>query len=225
VSLRADQVLVGLGITIAGGGLTGYLYRELYGRQQSLGVRVHRLDVSGLSEIPVVGPAFFDQTFVVYLSWALVPLASFALFRTRMGLKVRAVGESPFGADASGVSVARVRYIALLIGGLGAGLGGAFLSVVELRFFTPGMTVGVGFIALAITMLGGWRPYRILAGAVVFGLLRSLETGLPIVGFDIRVEFLQMVPYLGIVLALVILARRTTFPAAFGLPYERGVRQ
>lgn len=224
VGLRADQVLVGLGITIAGGGITGYLYREVYGRQQSLDARVDRLGVPGLREIPVVGPALFDQTILVYLSWALVPIASVVLFRTRIGLAIRAVGESPFGADASGVSVSGVRYLALLLGGLGAGLGGAFLSVVELRFFTPGMTVGIGFIALAVTMLGGWRPYRILIGAVVFGLLRSLETGLPIVGVDVRVEFLQMVPYLGIVVALVVLARRAALPAALGIPYERGAR-
>jgi len=224
VGFRADQVLVGLGITIAGGGLTGYLYRELYGRQQSLDIRVDRLGVLGLREIPVIGPALFDQTLLVYLSWTLVPIAAFALFRTRIGLAIRAVGESPFGADASGISVSGVRYLALILGGLGAGLGGAFLSVVELRFFTPGMTVGVGFIALAITMLGGWRPYRILVGAVVFGLLRSLETGLPIVGVDVHVEFLQMIPYLGIVVALFILARRVSLPAALGLPYERGTR-
>lgn len=224
VSLRADQVLVGLGITIAGGGLTGFLYRDLYGRQRPLDVRVDRVGIPVLRDIPVVGPALFDQTLLVYLSWGLVPLASVLLLRTRFGLAVRAVGESPFAADASGISVPRIRYLALLIGGAGAGLGGAFLSVVELRFFTPGLTVGVGFFALAITMLGAWRPYRILAGAVVFGLLRSLETGLPIVGVDVRVEFLQMIPYLGIVVALVVLARHASLPAALGLPYERGAR-
>ena len=224
VSLRADQVLVGLGITIAAGGLTGYLYRDMYGRQQSLDVRVDRLGMPWLKDIPVVGPALFDQTILVYLSWALVPVAAFVLLQTRFGLAVRAVGENPFAADASGISVPAIRYAALLLGGAGAGLGGAFLSVVELRFFTPGMTVGIGFFALAITMVGGWRPYRILAGAVVFGLLRSLETGLPIAGVDVRTEFLQMVPYLGIVVALWILARRAALPAALGLSYERGAR-
>lgn len=224
VSLRVDQILIGLGITIAAGGLTAFLFRDLYGRQQTLDGRLDRLGVPLLREIPVIGPALFDQTPLVYLAWALVPAASFVLLRTRFGLAVRASGESPFAADASGVSVTRVRYLALLIGGAAAGLGGAFLSVVELRFFTPGLTVGTGFIALAITMLGAWRPYRILAGAVVFGLLRSLETGLPIVGVGVRTEFLQMVPYLGVVVALVVLARRATLPAALGLPYERGAR-
>lgn len=224
VTLRADQVLVGLGITVAGGGLTGFLYRDLFGRQQSLDVRAGRLSVPGLRDIPIIGPALFDQPLLVYLSWALVPLAAWALLRTGFGLAVRAVGEQPFAADASGISVPLVQYAALVIGGVGAGLGGAFLSVVELRFFTPGVTVGMGYFALAITMVGGWRPYRILAGAVVFGLLRSLETGLPIAGVDIRTEFLQTIPYLGIVVALWWLARRSALPAGLGRAYERGGR-
>lgn len=224
VSLRVDQVLVGLGITLAAGGLTGFLYRDLFGRQQSLDARLGRVAIPGLRDLPIVGSAIFHQQWLVYLTWLLVPASSLLLFQTRFGLSVRAVGEEPFAADAAGVSVTAIRYAATAIGGSAAGLGGAFLSVAELRFFTPGMTVGTGFIALAIAMLGAWRPYRIFAGALVFGLLRSLETGLPIVGVDVRTEFLQMIPYLGIVVALVILARRATLPAALGLPYERGAR-
>jgi simple sugar transport system permease protein len=177
-----------------------------------------------LEDVPVVGPALFEQQILVYLTWALVPVLSWLLLRTRFGLQVRAVGENPFAADASGVDVLRVRYLAMLLGGALGGLAGAFLSVAELRFFNVGMTVGTGFIAIAIAMLGRWRPYRILAGAIAFGLLRSLETGLPIVGVDVRTEFLQMMPYLGIILALVVLAGRTSLPSALAIPYERGHR-
>ena len=224
VSLRVDQVLIGLAITIFGGGLTGFLFRDLYGREQSLEVRLPRLGLPGLKEIPIVGPAVFDQQILVYLTWALVPVLSWLLLRTQFGLEVRAAGENPFAADASGVDVLRVRYLAMLLGGALGGLAGAFLSVAELRFFNVGMTVGTGFIAIAITMLGRWRPYRILIGALAFGLLRSLETGLPIVGVDVRTEFLQMIPYLGIILALVVLAGRTALPSALAIPYERGHR-
>jgi simple sugar transport system permease protein len=112
----------------------------------------------------------------------------------------------------------------MLIGGGCAGIAGAFLSVAELRFFTPGMTVGTGLIALAITMIGGWRPYRIFAAALAFGLLRSLATGLPLAGVDVRVEFLQMIPYLGVVVALALLARTARMPAALATPYLRGSR-
>jgi simple sugar transport system permease protein len=112
----------------------------------------------------------------------------------------------------------------MLLGGALGGLAGAFLSVAELRFFNVGMTVGTGFIAIAIAMLGRWRPWRVLIGALAFGLLRSLEVGLPIAGVDVRTEFLQMIPYLGIILALVVLAGRTALPTALAVPYQRGRR-
>lgn len=224
VSLRVDQVLIGLAITILGGGLTGFLFRDIYRQERSLDIRAERLGLPVLKEIPVVGPALFDQQLLVYLAWALVPVLSWLLLRTRFGLEVRAAGESPFAADASGVNVVRIRYLAMLLGGTLGGLAGAFLSVAELRFFSVGMTVGTGFIAIAIAMLGRWRPYRILIGAVGFGLLRSLQTGLPIVGVEIRTEFLQTIPYLGIIVALVVLAGRTALPSALAVPYERGNR-
>jgi simple sugar transport system permease protein len=110
----------------------------------------------------------------------------------------------------------------MAIGGIMAGLAGAFLSVIDLNFFVPGMTVGQGFIAIAVAMLGKWRPYRVFVGAVLFGILRSLSNGLQVVGVDIRPEFVLMLPYLGIILALVVLAGRTSLPAALGVPYERG---
>jgi general nucleoside transport system permease protein len=224
VTLRTDQVVTGLAITIFGSGLTGFLFRDLYGQERSLDVRAPRLGLPLLADVPVIGPALFDQQLPVYLAWALVPVLSWLLLRTRFGLEVRAAGENPLAADASGVDVVRVRYGAMLLGGALGGLAGAFLSVSELRFFNVGMTVGTGFIAIALAMIGRWRPWRILAGAVVFGLLRSLETGLPIAGVDVRTEFLQMIPYLGIILVLVVLAGRTALPAALGMPYERGRR-
>ncbi len=225
ISLRVDQVIVGLGITLAAEGATGYLFRDFYGQRfPTLGFGAAKVAIPWLSDLPIVGPALFNQQPLVYLAWLLVIGCAFLLDRTRFGLEVRAAGESPLAADAAGVNVARTRYLAIMLGGGLAGLGGAFLSVGDLNFFVPGMTVGQGFIAIAIAMLGQWRPYRVFLGAVLFGMLGSLSTGLQIIGVDLRPEFVLMLPYVGIIVALIVLAGRTQLPAALGLPYERGQR-
>jgi ABC-type uncharacterized transport system permease subunit len=223
ITLQVNQVIVGLGLTILAGGLTGFLFRDLYGQQfPTLGISAGKIALPFLSDLPIFGPALFNQQPVVYLAWLLVMVFAWVLTRTRLGLEIRAVGETPLAADAAGVNVARTRYLAILIGGTMAGLGGAFLSVGDLNFFVPGMTVGQGFIAIAIAMLGKWRPYRVFAGALLFGLLRSLSNGLQIIGLDVQPEFILMLPYVGIIVALALLAGRTRLPAALGVPYERG---
>lgn len=225
VSLGVDQVIVGLGITLVAEGATGYLFRDFYGQRfPTLGFSAAKVAIPWLSDLPIVGPALFNQQPLVYLAWLLVIGCAFLLERTCFGLEVRAAGESPLAADTAGVNVARTRYLAIMLGGGLAGLGGAFLSVGDLNFFVPGMTVGQGFIAIAIAMLGKWRPYRVFLGAVLFGTLRSLSTGLQIIGVDLRPEFVLMLPYVGIIIALIVLAGRTQLPAALGLPYERGQR-
>lgn len=223
ITWGVDQIIVGLGITIFAGGLTGFLFREFYGnRFPTLLTTSPKWPIPLLSDIPVIGPAIFDQRLMVYLTWLLVIVFAFILARTRFGLEMRATGENPLAADAAGVDVFRIRYLAITIGGMMAGLGGAFLAVIDLNFFVPGMTVGQGFIAIAIAMLGKWRPYRVFIGAILFGILRSLSNGLQVVGLNIQPEFVLMLPYVGIILALVVLAGRTTLPAALGVPYERG---
>ncbi len=225
VGLQVDQVLVGISITIFGAGLTAFLYRDVFGSQNpSASVQPLVVPIPLLRDIPVVGPALFDRQLIFYLAYALVPVFAFLLARTRFGLEVRATGETPFAADAAGVNVSRVRYTAIVVGGAMAGLAGAFLSVADLKLFQVGMTVGMGFIALAITMVGGWNPWRILAAAVLFGMLRSLGNGLQILGIDVRTEFVTMLPYVGIMVALVLLAGRTALPSALGVPYARGRR-
>jgi ABC-type uncharacterized transport system permease subunit len=225
ISLRVDQVLVGLAITIFGAGLTAFLYRDIFGGQNpSLSAATPKIAVPGLELLPIVGSAVFNQQLLFYLAYLLVPIFAFLLARTRFGLEVRAVGENPFAADAAGVNVTRTRYIAALIAGSMAGLAGAFLSVADLKIFQVGMTVGAGFIALALTMVGGWNPWRILVASVLFGLLRSLSNGLQILGINVRTEFITMLPYVGIMIALAALAGRTSLPAALGIPYARGRR-
>lgn len=223
ITLGVDQVIVGLGLTLFAGGLTGFLFRDIFGsRFPTLATSSPRLPIPLLSAIPIIGSAIFNQRPMVYVAWLLVIVFAFILARTRFGLELRATGENPLAADAAGVNVFRIRYLAISIGGIMAGLAGAFLSVIDLNFFVPGMTVGQGFIAIAVAMLGKWRPYRVFLGAVLFGILRSLSNGLQVIGVDIRPEFVLMLPYLGIILALVVLAGRTSLPAALGVPYERG---
>ena len=225
ISLRVDQVLVGLAITIFGGGLTAFLYRDVFGGQNpSLPVNTPRLAIPGLSQLPIVGSSAFNQQALFYIAFLLVPVFAFLLNRTRFGLEVKAVGENPFAADAAGVNVIRIRYLAATLAGGMAGLAGAFLSVSDLKIFQVGMTVGTGFIALALTMVGGWNPWRILVASILFGLLRSLGNGLQILGVDVRTEFVTMLPYIGIMVALAALAGRTALPAALGIPYARGRR-
>lgn len=225
IAMRVDQVLVGLAITIFSAGLTAYLFRDLFGGQ-NVAARVDPIDISIplLRDIPIVGEPLFDRQLIFYVCWALVPVFAFLLMRTRFGLEVRAVGESPFAADAAGVNVARTRFLAIAIAGAMAGFAGGFLCVADVKIFSIGMTYGSGFIALAITMLGRWNPYRIVAGAVLFGVLQTLGDQLQINGIDVQTEFVGMFPYIGIMLALVVLAGRTALPAALGVPYARGQR-
>jgi ABC-type uncharacterized transport system permease subunit len=225
ITMRVDQVLVGLAITIFSAGLTAYLFRDLFGGQ-NVAARVHPIDVSIplLRDIPIIGEPLFERQLVFYVCWALVPLFAFLLMRTKFGLEVRSVGENPFAADAAGVNVVRVRFLAAVIAGAMAGFAGGFLCVADVKIFSIGMTIGTGFIALAITMLGRWNPYRIAIGAILFGMLQTLGDQLQINGIDVSTEFVGTLPYIGIMLALVVLAGRTALPAALGIPYARGQR-
>ncbi|MGH2530730.1 MAG: ABC transporter permease [Thermomicrobiales bacterium] len=226
ITPRVDQVLVGLAITIFGGGLTAFLYRDIYGGQNpSLSLNLPEITIPILSEIPTIGGPLFDRQLLVYLSWALVPCFALLLARTRFGLSVRAVGENPVAADTAGVSVVRVRYLAIAVAGSMAGFAGAFLSVADLGIFTVDVTVGQGFIALALAMVGRWNPYRIFLGAILFGMLRALGDGLQIAGINVRSEFVTMLPYIGIMVALALLAGRAALPSALGVPYVRGDRR
>jgi general nucleoside transport system permease protein len=225
ISLGVDQVLVGLAITIFAAGLTGFLFQDLFGgRNVAADVDPIHLSIPLLRDIPIVGKPLFDRQLIFYVCWAIAPIFAWLLARTRFGLNVRAVGENPVAADAAGVDVARTRYLAIALGGIMAGFAGGYLCVADLKIFTIGMTVGQGFIALAITMLGRWNPYRIVIGAIIFGMLRSLGDGLQILGVDIKPEFINLLPYLGIMIGLVFLAGRMALPAALGIPYTRGQR-
>ncbi|MGQ9599344.1 MAG: ABC transporter permease [Anaerolineae bacterium] len=223
VTLRADQIVVGITLNLFALGLTTFIYRVLFGvavipPHVEPMTEVH---IPVLSNLPFIGPIFFQQKAVVYLTFLLVPVAHWFLFHTTLGLKIRSVGEYPLAAETVGINVVRTRYLCILLSGLGAGLGGAFLSVGQLARFTDNMTAGRGFIALAIVIFGQWKPYRAALAALIFAAADALQLSLQAVGVQIPSQFLLMLPYGVTILAMIFVARRATAPAALAQPYVK----
>ncbi len=223
ITLRANQTVSGLALTMFGLGLSGLIGRRYIGTP--LPARLPRWHIPVLGDIPLLGPLFFQHDPLVYLSLLLVLVMGFILFYTRPGITIRSVGESPATADAMGVNVFLVRYVCTIIGGMLAGLGGAYLSVVYTPAWIEGMTAGAGWIAIALTIFALWSPFRALLGAYLFGGVKVLQYRLQPLG--ISPNLLNMLPF---VLTIVVLLaatgevqrKRIGMPAALGIPYERG---
>ena len=225
ISLRVNQIVVGLAITIFAHGACSFLYRVIFGNQFPMlfGAGV-TTPIPHLSKIPILGEGVFNQHWMVYVAlFVLVPILYFVLFKTSLGLRIRAAGEMPWAADASGVNVFRVRYLSVVVGGILAGLGGGFLAVGDLAFFLPDMIQGRGFIAIVVVMLGRWNPVKVLLGSLLFGFALCLTSALQVIGIQISPDFILMLPYMVVIVAL-LLARATSLPAALCIPYERGER-
>ncbi len=223
ITLRANQIVAGLAFTIFGSGLSTYLFRAVYGIRKfpPRVTKIPLLDLPGLSDIPFVGPILFQHNLMVYLAVALTAVAAFVLNRTFFGLKVRAVGEFPQAADAKGVNVTVTRYICTTLGGLGAGLGGAFLSLAFLGTYLDKMTAGRGFMAIAVVLFSKWRPWAAFAVALLFGGTDALQLRLQGMQTPVPYQVFQVMPYLVTIAAMVGVSRRAEFPAAFTLPYRR----
>lgn len=219
VVMRADQIITGTAITLLALGLTGTLYDSVYGAG---GVAlttptIGALAIPGLSSIPLVGRALFAQPAIAYLLYLLVPLVAWWMARTGSGLALRAVGERPEAAIAAGVRPRVLQFGAVLFAGAMAGLGGATLVLAQAGTFVEGMSSGRGFIAIAIVVLGRWRPLGIAAAALVFGAARSLETVFQAMGWrEIPYQAFLALPYLLTLLVLAGVAGRATAPAALG---------
>ena len=224
VGLRANQVVAGLALTIFGAGLSAFLGRDIVGLPPPSAFR--RLDIPVLSEIPVLGRILFQQSALVYISLALVGTLWWFIYRTRAGLRLRAIGERPEAADAMGVDVARLRALYVVGGGALAGLGGAALSLGTNPGWTEGMTAGRGWIAVALVIFAGWNPARAALGAYLFGGVEAGQFRLQTAGVDLSPFFLNMLPYLFTILVLVLSTREATrrvlgAPAALGRAYDR----
>jgi general nucleoside transport system permease protein len=227
IPLRANQVVSGLALTLFGGGLSAFLGRNLVG--DPLPDKFGDVDIPLLADIPKVGEILFQQDALVYLSYAVVPLLWFYVFRTHPGLHLRALGENPAAADAMGVDVNRLRFLYVVIGGAFAGLGGAVISLGTNPGWTEGMTAGRGWIAIALVIFAGWNPARALLGAYLFGGVQAGQFQLQAVGVGVSSFFLNMLPYLFTIIVLVISSResarrRMGAPAALGRPFIREER-
>jgi general nucleoside transport system permease protein len=224
VTLGANQIISGLGLTIGGAGLAAILGSSVVGVPAR--ASFDDLHVPMLGSIPWLGEIAFRHHLLVYVAIVLVPIVWWTLRRTRLGLHLRAVGENPAAADAMGVSVTRYRYGAVLFGGALAGLAGASLSLAESPGWSEGMTAGRGWIAVALVIFATWDPLRVLLGAYLFGVFDVLAFRVQIIGVDISSTLLGMIPYVATILVLIAVtlldaSRRLGAPAALGVPYMR----
>jgi general nucleoside transport system permease protein len=228
VTLKADQVIVGVTLVVFGQGMANYMYRQAF---SSLTARTNGLPVVPipvLSHIPVLGPILFVHDASVYVTVLLVLGVSALLFHTTWGLGIRTMGENPAAGETSGMSVNRTRYVAILLGTALAGLGGAVLTVVQLHMFREGIMGGRGWIAVALVIFARWRPSLALAGALLFGLADSIQYRIQALsqvgrgGGVIPYEFLLMLPYVLVIVVLLYRSGRSDAPEALGRPYIKG---
>lgn len=181
-----------------------------------------KVNIPVLSDLPVLGEVFFRQNLLVYLAFALVPATWFVLNKTTLGLNIRAVGQNPEAADAMGISVTRVRYFTVTLGGMLASLAGASLSISLVNVFQQNMTAGQGFIAVALVYFGAWQARGVMFGALLFSLVNALQLQVRTKGIDVPDEAASMAPYLLTIIALIFASRRIDQPAALTKPFERG---
>jgi simple sugar transport system permease protein len=224
VSLRANQVGSGLALAIFGMGLSGLFGKPFVGVPAK---GFAPIAVPWLAEVPLLGRMFFQHDPLVYVAYLLVPSLWVLVYRTRLGLKVRAVGEHPRSADALGISVVVVRYSCVLAGGLVAGIGGAYLSLAYTQLWVDNMTAGRGWIALGMVIFGGWDPVRTALGAYLFGGVQALQLRLQAIGVTVPTYLLMMTPYAFTILAVIAASasrtrRRLGTPTALGTAYTRG---
>ena len=220
VNLHAQQGISGIGFFLFGLGLSDLLFQKLLGTVETV-QGFPKIHIPVLSGIPIIGEIFFSQNLLVYFAYLLVPIAWFVMNKTTLGLKIRSIGENPEAADSLGVSVARIRYFTIILGGTLAGIAGASLSIALLNVFQQNMTSGLGFIAVALVYFGGWRMLGVLAGALLFSMVNSLQLWIQVLGIPIPSDIAVMMPYVLTILVLVASVSRVRAPSALTKPFER----
>jgi simple sugar transport system permease protein len=225
IKYLVDQVIVGVVLNVLVTGLTSFLFTEVL-RPNTAALntppRFERVPIPVLSEIPVLGPVLFRQTIIVYIMYVAVALIAYGMYRTRWGLRLRAVGEHPQAADTVGIRVNPTRFWNLLLAGAIAGLGGTVFTIGNGIAFNKEMTGGAGFIALAAVIFGQWDPIKVTLAALLFGFASSLQNTLSIIGSPVPSEFLLMLPYLVTIFVVAGVVGRSRAPAADGKPYIKG---
>ncbi len=222
ITYFVDQVIVGVVLNVLVIGVTTFLFSKVLAPNQATlnsPEPFKAFAIPGLSEIPIIGPVFFRQTVIVYLMYIMVFGVWFAMYRTRWGLRLRAVGEHPQAADTVGIKVARTRYLNLMLAGAIAGMGGAFFTLASVPSFNREMTAGAGFIALAAVIFGKWDPIKATLAALLFGFATNLQGVLSVIGSPVPSQFMLMLPYIVTIFAVAGLVGRSRGPAAAGKPY------
>jgi simple sugar transport system permease protein len=220
VRLGVSQHVSGLGITLLLTGLSLFGFRLVYGEPRIPPAIQPFGRLSPLGQVPVLGE-IFDQYALTYIALALVPVVWLMMYRSNVGLQIRAVGENPEAADAAGVNVFRIRLLALSIAGGLMAAGGAFLSLAQLGSFTYGIIAGRGWVCIALVIFGNWHPIKVLWGALLFGGVFALQLRLQVTGLDLPYETFLALPYLVTILALAVAGRNATYPGALLKPYKR----
>ena len=223
VYLGLSQHVSGLGITLFATGLAMFIYRLHFGSPTVPPIiePFKQISLPILSKIPIIGPGLFTQYSLTYIAWILIPLISILLYRTKVGLKIRTVGENPVVADTVGVNVLLVRTLCLVAGGALMGIGGAFLTLAHQNMFLIDVIGGRGWVAIAMVIFGNWDPFKGAFGALIFGFLDGLQLRLQGMGIAISFHVFLMIPYLLTIVALISVSRKATVPAGLLKPYRR----
>jgi simple sugar transport system permease protein len=221
---KVDQFIAGIVINFGAVGITNFLFLRVLTKNTELNTppSIESVKLPILGDIPVIGPILFNQTPYVYFTLLVMVAFTYMLFRTRWGLRVRASGEKPSAAGTVGIDVIRIRYRAMLIAGLFAGIGGSALSLASAGSFQMGMSAGKGFIALAAVIFGAWNPVYAFGAALVFGFADSAQALLSILGVDVPPQLLNSVPYLVTIIVVAGVVGRVRGPAAVAQPYDQG---
>lgn len=220
VTLQAEQGISGIGVYLFGLGLSDLLFQKFVGTAKPVS-GFNETAIPLLSQIPIIGDIFFNQNILVYGAYLIIPIAWFVLNKTTFGLNIRAVGENPEAADSLGVSVQRTRYYTLIIGGILSGIAGASLSIALLNVFQQNLTNGMGFIAVALVYFGGWRPFFVLFGSLIFSFVNALQVWMQVLGIPIPSDIAVMMPYVLTIVVLIFSAGRVRAPSALTKPFER----
>ncbi len=220
IRLRADQMVAGIGVWLLGLGLSGFLYKTLVPGQSTIDL-LQTIKIPVLVDIPIIGPAFFSQNVLVYLTYIIAPAIWFLFFKTSLGLKIRSIGENPAASNAVGIGVIRLRSSMVIAGGALVGLGGAALIHSSTALFIQNVTAFRGFIAIAVVIFSGWNPFWILGGAFLIGGVEAIQMRVQLLGTLIPYRFLVMLPYIVPIIILALMSRRRGHraPAALGQPY------
>ena len=223
ITMKVEQIVTGLAINLLGAGLSIFWLRTAFAGESVTPTIPFfaTVPIPLLSEIPVLGPILFQQKALTYIAFLSVPTVAWFLYRTRLGLELRCIGENPKALDTKGLSVTARQYGAVIFGGVMAGLGGAFLSVGSAARFVPEMTNGRGWLAIVVVIAGMWRPVPVLIATLAFSLLDALQLQIQGIGIDMPYQLLLAMPYVVAILALAVSRTRAGAPAMLGVPYSR----